>query len=931
MLFIRSIHLSGSAIVSFVTALQQVSSIELHQEKPPRIFSLQKLVEVTDYNMNRVYFTWARIWSSLRDHFAFACLHPSVYVRLCALDALRQLAAKFLSQRKRERALFHFREEFLLPFLTVIGNPGSQEAVKEYVLDILKHLIASRGKQIQSGWRVVLLCLHAAATDIVSKAAGSRDASTLGGSLPEEEEETAGAAAVREQLKQRLSLVFSILVDSLSGYLPALVGEDISHAVSTLSLIAANPFDAHLATDAIHKLEDTALALIEAGGNEEASAAFLLHKQRASASEKSSLAAFPHPTTPANAAARPFNFSAFVAILLALGQLACRCGGGAAGGFGVAGETAALSRPPVAVAAAAAAAAARSSRETPQSRAVMRKASLLAATPRSSQDTAPLQTQQQHAETARMPPRVPEAAGKKTLLPETRFSSEASSKMPAPESLAGRRETALAALFRLLQHHGALLAVPFVALVVGVFFHASSSPVPRKEILPTSVAHTQELSLTASLTALFPRLSFSPDAFNQTAPRALLARAAVPPEALRLSFGLYFERFPWSNSQQQHDLQQQPTRADRDADAHVSNAVLEGLLYEEASACTDVASAGDPLPLEDRQLLLRCLPESVCSSSASSKAMHASGSPFDNLAKLPFDPQDVATRCVAQLLLIDVLQKEVVNLLPMPLEALRLLLCCFEGSFLFAFLYNEQVSLRAKLQRCGFMSELKQLPGLLKQQREAAAAAAALLLAALRAEHSPDSLLRADGECLPPLSAGDSASAEAATASGGARLSAFAISRYMRFCRWHIAQYLRKEQELRELAEAPRDHELQHRDDPAAKGRAAQDALRAVQQADLAEGARALASLATLVSSAVLQGVSQLPDSLVEENASLVLGMVLELVAAESRELREESRKTLEALLARLLPDRFTALRLLPPRRAAQKELATDLPKPTGW
>ncbi|XP_026189724.1 uncharacterized protein LOC34624316, partial [Cyclospora cayetanensis] len=387
------------------------------------------------------------------------------------------------------------------------------------------------------------------------------------------------------------------------------------------------------------------------------------------------------------------------------------------------------------------------------------------------------------------------------------------------------------------------------------------------------------------------------DAFNQTAPRALLARAAVPPEALRLSFGLYFERFPWSNSQQQHDLQQQPTRADRDAEAHVSNAVLEGLLYEEASACTDVASAGDPLPLEDRQLLLRCLPESVCSSSASSKAMHASGSPFDNLAKLPFDPQDVATRCVAQLLLIDVLQ----------------------------------VSLRAKLQRCGFMSELKQLPGLLKQQREAAAAAAALLLAALRAEHSPDSLLRADGECLPPLSAGDSASAEAATASGGARLSAFAISRYMRFCRWHIAQYLRKEQELRELAEAPRDHELQHRDDPAAKGRAAQDALRAVQQADLAEGARALASLATLVSSAVLQGVSQLPDSLVEENASLVLGMVLELVAAESRELREESRKTLEALLARLLPDRFTALRLLPPRRAAQKELATDLPKPTGW
>lgn len=35
----------------------------------PRIFSLQKLVEVADYNMNRIRLIWSKIWAVLLQHF----------------------------------------------------------------------------------------------------------------------------------------------------------------------------------------------------------------------------------------------------------------------------------------------------------------------------------------------------------------------------------------------------------------------------------------------------------------------------------------------------------------------------------------------------------------------------------------------------------------------------------------------------------------------------------------------------------------------------------------------------------------------------------------------------------------------------------------------------------------------------------------------
>lgn len=55
-------------VVYFVRALTTVSNEEL-SSVTPRMFSLQKIVEICYYNMNRVRLEWSRMWEVLGSHF----------------------------------------------------------------------------------------------------------------------------------------------------------------------------------------------------------------------------------------------------------------------------------------------------------------------------------------------------------------------------------------------------------------------------------------------------------------------------------------------------------------------------------------------------------------------------------------------------------------------------------------------------------------------------------------------------------------------------------------------------------------------------------------------------------------------------------------------------------------------------------------------
>lgn len=66
------IFLSQDAIVDFVQALSDVSWQEIQSSglsQHPRLFSLQKLVEISYYNMNRIRLEWSNLWDILGEHF----------------------------------------------------------------------------------------------------------------------------------------------------------------------------------------------------------------------------------------------------------------------------------------------------------------------------------------------------------------------------------------------------------------------------------------------------------------------------------------------------------------------------------------------------------------------------------------------------------------------------------------------------------------------------------------------------------------------------------------------------------------------------------------------------------------------------------------------------------------------------------------------
>ncbi|KAI0353492.1 Sec7-domain-containing protein [Trametes cingulata] len=173
MVFSLSHYLSGTAIVDFVRALCDVSWEEIQSSglsQHPRLFSLQKLVEISYYNMNRIRLEWSNMWDILGEHFNQVCCHKNPHVGFFALDALRQLAMRFLE--KEELPHFKFQKDFLRPFeYTMIHN--SNPDVRDMVLQCLQQMIQARVHNLRSGWRTMFAVFSAA-----SKAATERIASS---------------------------------------------------------------------------------------------------------------------------------------------------------------------------------------------------------------------------------------------------------------------------------------------------------------------------------------------------------------------------------------------------------------------------------------------------------------------------------------------------------------------------------------------------------------------------------------------------------------------------------------------------------------------------------------------------------------------------------------------------------------------------------
>ncbi|KAI3925687.1 hypothetical protein MKW92_017069, partial [Papaver armeniacum] len=134
--FVNSVKLPSDSVVEFFTALCGISAEELKQT-PARVFSLQKVVQISYYNMAWIRLVWARIWCVLANHFISAGSHHDEKIAMYAIDSLRQLGM------------------------------NRSESIRGLIVDCIVQMIKSKVGNIKSGWRSVFMIFTATADDEV--------------------------------------------------------------------------------------------------------------------------------------------------------------------------------------------------------------------------------------------------------------------------------------------------------------------------------------------------------------------------------------------------------------------------------------------------------------------------------------------------------------------------------------------------------------------------------------------------------------------------------------------------------------------------------------------------------------------------------------------------------------------------------------------
>lgn len=162
-IFAGTANMPGDAITCFVRALAAVAQDEvqlLGLSPQPRVYLLQKMVDVCYYNMGRIRVEWAKLWAEMAPVFNSAGSSLNAAVALLALDLLRQLSMRFLEIEELEH--FSFQREFLRPFAYVMARADEQTQLM--ALECVENMIAARAERIRSGWSTILELLAAAGT-----------------------------------------------------------------------------------------------------------------------------------------------------------------------------------------------------------------------------------------------------------------------------------------------------------------------------------------------------------------------------------------------------------------------------------------------------------------------------------------------------------------------------------------------------------------------------------------------------------------------------------------------------------------------------------------------------------------------------------------------------------------------------------------------
>lgn len=263
------------------TLLQNSQSKEgdaFHHHQP-NIYNLQRLVEVTHYNMDsRPRLVFADLWQTVAAHLTSTALHSNPAVAMYAVDSFRQLSIQYL--QREELGVFEFQRRFLKPLETVMSR-SELATTKELLLKCVERLIVmfgssdgegNKGGMLRSGWRPVLMVLGLAGRDAdedIAKLGFTMLTEQLKPCLPHENSED-GEEKTRPGIL--LAERFVDLVDALLTYVEG-PHEDMSlKSIDNLLTLAAFLADESFALPFVKRrpaIEEEGAENNDAGSNQE--------------------------------------------------------------------------------------------------------------------------------------------------------------------------------------------------------------------------------------------------------------------------------------------------------------------------------------------------------------------------------------------------------------------------------------------------------------------------------------------------------------------------------------------------------------------------------------------------------------------------------------------------------------------------------------
>ena len=157
-IFSKTELLDEESIVNFVSDLCEISKQEINSYFTPRLFSLNKLIEVLDFNIIRVHFQYIKIWKIVSNYLIEIIIsspHENIWKK--ALDSLKQTMCQLLS--KNWNLIYNFQMEYFKPFELIFNKICKIYDKAEMLINSINFLASQYRKNISSGWIIIFKLL----------------------------------------------------------------------------------------------------------------------------------------------------------------------------------------------------------------------------------------------------------------------------------------------------------------------------------------------------------------------------------------------------------------------------------------------------------------------------------------------------------------------------------------------------------------------------------------------------------------------------------------------------------------------------------------------------------------------------------------------------------------------------------------------------